>query len=58
MILKVLSMRFRIDRKYNDFKGVRMREAVLIESTVILEVLSNEISDFDREYNDFEGAVE
>ena len=34
-----------------------MRKAILIESTVILKVLSNEVSDFDGEYGDFEGAV-
>ena len=35
-----------------------MREAMLIERTMILKVLSNAISGFDREHGDFEGAVE
>ena len=30
----------------------------MIESTVILKGLSNEISDFDREHGHFEGAVD
>ena len=35
-----------------------MRYAISIDSTMILKVLSNEISDFDRDHNEFEGAVE